>query len=134
MDVEGSNSITVTGDGDETSPYVIQLAGAHDGANANKVPYTDGAGNLTWSAAVKSIEVVDNTDAAHHGTIKVTFVDDSEAYLDLDDAPKVANITELNAAAAALAANRSGIAVAANANTFGLPANANVGVIFFIKK
>ena len=130
VDVNGSNSITVTGDGDAASPYVIKLDGA-DSAAAGTVPVTDGSGNLTWSAAVRSVEVA--TDATHKGALKLTLVDGTVSYLDLDGAPKVANISELNTAASSLAAGTSGIAIAANTNTFGLPANANVGVLFFIK-
>ena len=132
VDVNGSNSITVTGTGDAADPYVIKLAGADTGANANKVPVTDGSGNLSWSAAVRSIELA--TDATHKGAIKITLVDGTVSYLDLDGAPKVANISELNTAASNLAAGTSGIAVAADTNTFGLPANSKVGVLFFIKK
>ena len=124
--VQATNpSITVTGTGTTGDPYEISLTGA---TTAGTVPVTDASGNLTWT------NVVENAAVNADGTLELSFTDGSTANLDLDNAPKVANKTELDAAAAALGAGESGIAVAAVNNTFGMPATSNFGVIFFIKK
>lgn len=124
--VQATNpSITVTGTGTTADPYEISLTGA---STAGTVPVTDASGNLTWTNVVTNAAV--NAD----GTLELSFTDGTTANLDLDNAPKVSNKAELDAAAAALGAGESGIAVAAANNTFGMPATANFGVIFFIKK
>ena len=124
--VQATNpSITVTGTGTSADPYEISLTGA---STAGTVPVTDASGNLTWTNVVRDAAV--NAD----GTLELTFTDGSNANLDLNAAPKVANKAELDAAAAALGVGESGIAVAAANNTFGMPATNNFGVIFFIKK
>ncbi len=128
--VQGSNSITVTGDGTAATPYTIQVAGAHTPGNAGGVPVTDGAGNLTWTDVVQSAAILST------GALQLTFTDGSTAIVDLDTAPKVGDMSEVATAVTNLttAGHPSGIVIAEPGNTFGLPATANVGVIFFIKQ
>jgi len=128
VDFDNSNSINVTGSGTDADPYVFELDGAHTPANAGGVPVTDGDGNLTWTDVIESMAVQAD------GTLLVTMTDGTTTTLDLDAAPKVTNIADLNAAQAALVSGTSGIAVADESNTFGLPATSDIGVIFFIKK
>ncbi len=120
-------SITVTNTGTATAPvYEVGVTGAATGGNAGGVPVTDGSGNLTWTNVIEGLTV--NTD----GTIDVTTTDGTVTPLDMSNVPTVANITELNAAAAALGAGEEGIVRAADNNTFGMPATSAVGVLFFI--
>ncbi|MFK8007990.1 MAG: hypothetical protein AB8H03_16655 [Saprospiraceae bacterium] len=120
-------SITVTNTGTATAPvYEVAVTGAATVGNAGGVPVTDGAGNLTWTNVVEDIAV--NTD----GTIDITTTDGTTTPLDMSNIPTVANITELNAAAAALGAGEEGLVRAADNNTFGMPATSSVGVLFFI--
>ena len=119
-------SITVNGSGTTADPYTVEVTGADVAGNAGTVPVTDGTGTLTWTNVVQGATVTAD------GQIQLSFTDGTTSLLDLGSAPKVANITELNAEAAALAAGTSGIAIADENNTFGLPATSSVGVIFFI--
>ncbi len=119
-------SITVNGSGTTAAPYTVELTGADVAGNAGTVPVTDGTGTLTWT------NVVQDATVTADGQIQLSFTDGTTSLLDLGTAPKVSNITELNAEAAALAAGTSGIAIADENNTFGLPATSSVGVIFFI--
>ena len=125
-------SITVAGDGTTGDPYSISITGADVDGNDGFVPVTDGDGNLTWTNVVQSATITDGTGGTVAGQIQLTFTDGTTSTLDLSDAPKVENVTELNAAATALPSGTSGIAIADEHNTFGLPATSSVGVIFFI--
>ena len=126
VDINGSNSISITGAGTQASPYVVQLAGAHTGGNAGFVPVTDGAGNLTWK------NVIESAAFTATGELELTLTDGSTVLVNMENIPTVADQAELTAAAAAVNGTSGGVARAANLNTFGLPANADFGVLFFI--
>lgn len=121
-------SITVTNVGTATNPdYEVGVTGAAVVGNAGMVPVTDGAGNLDWTTVVEDVTVNSN------GQIEITYTNNATpVILDMGSIPEVANITELNAAAAALGSGTSGLARAADNNTFGMPATSSVGVLFFI--
>ncbi len=125
-DVNGSNSINVTGAGTVASPYVLELDGAHTGGNAGFVPVTDGAGNLTWQ------NVVDAAAFTATGELQLTLTDGSTVLVNMESIPTVADKAELDAAALAVDGTSGGVARAANLNTFGMPATADYGVLFFI--
>ena len=125
-DVQAANtSVTVSGTGTGADPYLVSITGSGT-ATTGQVPQSDGAGGLTWDTVIDGITV--NND----GTIDVTTSDGTVTPLDLSNIPTVANITELNAAAAALGAGEEGIVRADENNTFGMPATSAVGVLFFI--
>ncbi len=128
--IDDSNSVYVLGDGSVATPYTLQVDGAHDVLNAGMVPVTDGAGNLSWTDAVTGAEIT------AEGAIQLNLTDGTSVILDLDDAPKVSDMSEVNTAITNLttAGHPSGIVIADQANTFGLPATSQVGVIFFIKQ
>ena len=128
--IDDSNSVYVLGDGSSATPYTLQVDGAHEIANAGMVPVTDGAGNLSWTDAVTGAVIT------AEGAIQLNLTDGTSVILDLDDAPKVSDMSEVNTAITALttAGHPSGIVIADEANTFGLPATSQVGVIFFIKQ
>ncbi|MFT5167873.1 MAG: hypothetical protein ACI8P3_003111 [Saprospiraceae bacterium] len=125
-DVNGSNSVNVTGAGTVASPYVVELDGAHTIGNNGFVPVTDGAGNLTWQG------VIDAAAFTATGELELTLTDGTTVLVNMENIPTVANQAGLVAAAAAVDGTSGGVARAADLNTFGLPANADFGVLFFI--
>lgn len=126
VDFEDSENINVEGSGTAADPYSFILDGSDVIGNDGFVPVTDGAGNLTWEKVVKSATFLPT------GELELTFTDDTKALVNMENIPTVENITELNAAAAAVDATSGGIARAAATNTFGMPATTNMGVLFFI--
>jgi DNA/RNA endonuclease YhcR with UshA esterase domain len=127
-DVNGSNSINITGDGSVATPYVIELDGAHTGGNAGFVPVTDGAGNLTWQ------EVIDAAAFTAAGELELTFTDGSTVFVDMSSIPTAVDDAALGILAGAVDATSGGVAKAAVNNTFGLPATANYSVLFIINQ
>jgi len=89
---------------------------------------------LTWTSVIEGATITGD------GQLQLTFTDGTTANVNIDSAPKVGNISELDGeiatltTAAGVSGNvETGIAIAKDNNTFGLPANSNYGVIFFIK-
>jgi len=124
------NSVTVYGTGTAADPYILEVDGANTAANAGMIPVTDGAGTLSWTDAVTGAEIT------AEGALQLNMTDGNSVIVDLDDAPKVGDISELNDAVTALttAGHPSGIVISKAGNTFGLPSTSQVGVIFFIKQ
>ncbi len=129
-EIVDGNSVTVSGTGTAADPYILEVDGANTAGNAGMVPVTDGSGTLTWTDAVTGAEIT------AEGALQLNMTDGNSVIVDLDDAPKVGTVAELNAAVAALttAGHPSGIVISKAGNTFGLPSTSQVGVIFFIKQ
>lgn len=130
--VNDGSTVDFTASGTANQTITAEITGS-SAASSGQIPMSDGAGNITWTdATITSIE------AQSDGTLVATLSSGTTVTFDLDAAPRVDNMTELETAATALAAGATGIAIADDANQFGMPAketaSVEIGVLFFIKK
>lgn len=130
--VNDGNTVDFTASGTNNQTITAEITGSGS-ADEGQIPMSDGAGNITWSdATITSIEVNEN------GRLVATLSSGTEVFFDLDDAPRVDDMSDLETAATALGSGETGIAVSNDGNNFGMPsketASVEIGVLFFIKK
>lgn len=130
--VNDGNTVDFTASGTNNQTITAEITGSGS-ADEGQIPMSDGAGNITWSdATITSIAVNEN------GRLVATLSSGTEVFFDLDDAPRVDNMGDLETAATALGSGETGIAVSNDGNNFGMPsketASVEIGVLFFIKK
>lgn len=130
--VNDGSSIDFTASGTDNQTITAEITGVGAAASGS-VLTADGSGGVSWSSAnITSIAADTN------GRLIATLASGATVIFDLDSAPRVDTMTQLEAAANALTSGQTGIAVADDGNVFGLPANDDsnmeVGVLFFIKK
>ncbi len=130
--VEDGNTVDFTASGTADQTITAEITGAAS-SEEGQVPMSDGAGNITWSDAV-----ITSIETQSDGTLVATLSSGTTVVFDLDDAPRVDNMSDLETAAGSLTSGQTGIAVANDANQFGMPAKetatVEIGVLFFIKK
>lgn len=130
--VNDGNTVDFTASGTNNQTITAEVTGSGS-ADEGQIPMSDGSGNITWSdATITSIEVNDK------GRLVATLSSGTEVFFDLDDAPRVDDMTDLETAATALSSGQTGIAVSSDGNNLGMPSQETdsfeIGVLFFIKK
>lgn len=134
--VNDGNTIDFTASGTDNQTITAEITGAAS-ATEGTVPTSDGSGNITWSAPTVE-EYIQSMDADANGRLVATLLSGETFKVDLNSAPRVKNMSELETAAAALNSGETGLVVADDGNSLGLAAkesaSVEVGVLFFIKK
>jgi len=126
------NTVDFSTSGTDGQTITAEITGAASAANGT-FPISNGDGTITWSDAnITSIAADSN------GKLVATLSNGTTVTFDLDSAPRVNDMGELETAAGNLSSGETGIAVSNDGNSLGLPSqetsSIEIGVIFFIKK
>ncbi|MEO1217647.1 MAG: hypothetical protein AAFY45_29235 [Bacteroidota bacterium] len=126
------NTVDFSTSGTDGQTITAEITGSASAANGT-FPISNGDGTITWSDAnITSIAADSN------GKLVATLSNGTTVTFDLDSAPRVNDMGELETAAGNLGSGETGIAVSNDGNSLGLPSqetsSIEIGVIFFIKK